>query len=1193
MGLDEQDRLVVAGLAKIELQRRSAVVHRAGSGDPLSPMEVTERHIVGGDRERGGRDGVVEDRMRLALPTTEHPTRHEQMRADHVDRIGSKGAGQLRDHAPDARVVPARVLIGVERHELRRADQATLGKKRHERDARGFALPGAQGKHAALVGPGEHGSCGDPTAGQQRGDGREPVRVIVVAGDDDHMGASVSKVEERAVDDPLSLVRRRGGIELVARYQDKVDAFRAGDLCDLGEHCLMLVGSAPSPDRPTDVPVRCVKDAHGASRITPGRAGPGEAGPTEPVARMRNAYVTDPGQRMSGAVTYHEAVDRHPTNPVTSKPGAERHRLSEARAGTADWNRWGPYVLARQWGTVREDYSADGDAWSYFPHEHARSRAYRWGEDGLAGICDRWQHLCLAVALWNERDPILKERLFGLDNWEGNHGEDVKEYWWPLDSTPTHSWMRWLYRYPQAEFPYARLVQENRSRGPYDPEFELADTGIFDDHRFFDVEVTYAKAGPNDLCIELTCTNHGPAAARLHLLPTVWLRNTWAWGRDNRRSQLWADEEGVIRIEHSGLGGFFLVAEGSPELLFTENETNAELLFGSPNRTPYTKDGINDHVVSSAPTVNPKRRGTKAAVWYRLDIPSGATATRRLRLANQLPSTEALEQSFTQILRARRAEADEFYATLAPPHVGDEARRVQRRALAGLLWSKKYYRYHVEEWLEGDPAGPPPLPMRAGGRNSDWTHLANTDIISMSDEWEYPWYAAWDLAFHTIPLALVDPDFAKNQLILLCREWYMHPNGQLPAYEWALSDVNPPVHAWAAWRVYKIDARASGRPDREFLARVFQKLLLNFTWWVNRKDTLGRNVFQGGFLGLDNISLFDRSQTLADGELEQADATSWMAMFCLNMLAIALELACHDRSYEDVATKFFEHFLAIAHAMNTIGHDGISLWDEEDGFFYDVLLNRGSGGVPLRVRSAVGVIPLFAVEIMEPEVLDVLPDFRDRMRWFRRHRPQLSDSVFTVAPTETGERHLLSLVSPRRLRRVLRRVLDPGEFLSPYGVRSMSRVHAGRLVRLELGGQRYEVAYEPGESTTSMYGGNSNWRGPVWFPINYLLVESLQKFHHFMGEGYTVEFPTGSGRQAHLDEVASELSRRLIALFLPDGEGRRPVNGGCDLFDHDPLWREHVAFNEYFHGETGAGLGANHQTGWTALVAKLIRQSGC
>ncbi|MGH8899825.1 MAG: MGH1-like glycoside hydrolase domain-containing protein [Egibacteraceae bacterium] len=879
---------------------------------------------------------------------------------------------------------------------------------------------------------------------------------------------------------------------------------------------------------------------------------------------------------------------------MTGEPDAERRRLLEARAGTVDWKRWGPYVSARQWGTVREDYSPDGDAWSYFPHDHARSRAYRWGEDGLAGVCDRWQHLCLALALWNGRDPILKERLFGLANGEGNHGEDVKEYWWPLDSTPTHSWMRWLYRYPQAEFPYARLVEENRRRSLHDPDFELVDTGVFDGNRFFDVEVTYAKAGPNDLCVEFACTNHGPAAARLHLLPTVWLRNTWAWGRDDRRAQLWATGEGeaLVEIGHGALGQFFLAAEGSPELLFTENETNAERLFGAPNRTPYTKDGINDHVVSGAPTVNPQRRGTKAAAWYRLDVPSGATVTRRLRLVARPPGPGTLGVSFTRALEARRAEADEFYATLAPPKVGDEARRVQRRALAGLLWSKKYYRYHVGEWLEGDPAGPPPPPGRAGGRNRDWAHLANTDVISMPDEWEYPWYAAWDLAFHAIPLALVDPNFAKNQLILLCREWYMHPNGQLPAYEWKLSDVNPPVHAWAAWRVYKIDARASGRPDREFLARVFQKLLLNFTWWVNRKDVKGDNVFEGGFLGLDNISLFDRSQALAAGELEQSDATSWMAMYCLNMLAIALELARHDRSYEDVATKFFEHFLSIAHAMNTIGQDGICLWDEEDGFFYDVLYCEGIGGVPLRVRSAVGVIPLFAVEILEPEVLDALPDFRDRMRWFRRHRPQLSDSVFTVAPTEAGERHLLSLVSPRRLRRVLGRVLDPGEFLSPYGVRSLSRVHAGHPVSLELAGQRHEVAYEPGESTTGTFGGNSNWRGPVWFPINYLLVESLQKFHHFMGDGYTVEFPTGSGCQAHLAEVAVELSRRLIALFLPDAEGRRPVNGGRGLFDHDPLWREHVTFNEYFHGETGAGLGANHQTGWTALVAKLIRQSG-
>jgi hypothetical protein len=876
--------------------------------------------------------------------------------------------------------------------------------------------------------------------------------------------------------------------------------------------------------------------------------------------------------------------------------GAERKRLEEARDGVP-WRWWGPYLSARQWGTVREDYSADGNAWASFPHDQARSRTYRWGEDGLGGICDRWQHTCLAVALWNGRDPILKERLFGLTNAEGNHGEDVKEYWWALDSTPTHSYMHWLYKYPQAEFPYRRLVEENASRTRLDHEFELIDTGAFDGHRYFDVALTYAKASPDDICLRVDCTNRGPDPAPLHVLPTIWFRNTWAWGRDDRRPGLAAgngpDEAGtgVVVVDHGASGRLWLQAEGGPELLFCDNETNRERLWGAASASPYPKDGINDHVVFGAATVNPARTGTKAAAWYRLVVPPGATTSLRLRLSAAAPAPGDLGPGFDDIVAGRRAEADEFYADLTP-NVSEESRRVARLAAAGLLWAKKHYRYDVREWLEGDPTGPAPDPSRARGRNAAWHHLYNADIISMPDEWEYPWYAAWDLAFHMIPMATLDPDFAKEQLILFCREWFMHPNGQLPAYEWAFGDVNPPVHAWAAWRVYKIDARRTGHNDYEFLERIFHKLLINFSWWVNRKDADGSNVFEGGFLGLDNIGVFDRSAPLPGGaRLEQSDATSWMAMFCLNMLAIALELAHHDPVYEDTATKFFEHFLAIAHAINNIGDESIALWDDDDGFFYDVLSVDGRQS-PIRVRSVVGLIPLFAVETMDPATLERLPDFSARMRWFMKNRPDLCDNIFQLDAPGRGERRLLSLVGPDRLRRLLTRMLDEEEFLSPHGIRSLSKWHAAHPASVDLEGQTHSVDYEPAESATWLFGGNSNWRGPVWFPINYLLVESLQKFHHYLGDDFTVELPTGSGRQHTLWEVGTELSRRLIDIFLPDAEGRRPVNGGNDVFDTDPAWRDHIAFHEYFHGDTGAGLGASHQTGWTALVTKLIRQSG-
>ncbi len=868
--------------------------------------------------------------------------------------------------------------------------------------------------------------------------------------------------------------------------------------------------------------------------------------------------------------------------------GAERRRLDANRRG-GRWQWWGPYLSARQWGTVREDYSAGGNAWASFPHDHARSRAYRWGEDGLGGICDRWQHICFALALWNGRDPILKERLFGLTNDEGNHGEDAKEHWWALDSTPTHSYMRWLYKYPQAAFPYAQLVHHGRGR--HEPELELADTGVFDGDRYFDVELTYAKAAPDDICIRIDCANRGPEAAPLHVLPTIWFRNTWSWGRDDRRPSLRADG-GAVLVEHKAHGPYWLRCGGQPDLLFCENESNAARLWGAPPTTPYPKDGINDHVLSggAAATVNPGGVGTKASAWYRLDVPAGGTVSVDLRLANG-PPAQGTEDA-AAVIAQRAAEADEFYADLSPPRVSHDARRVQRRAMAGLLWAKKHYRYDVREWLEGDPASPPPPHARHHGRNAQWDHLYNADTISMPDEWEYPWYAAWDLAFHMIPMALVDAAFAKEQLILFCREWFMHPNGQLPAYEWAFGDVNPPVHAWAAWRVYKIDAKATGHKDVDFLERVFHKLLINFSWWVNRKDADGSNVFEGGFLGLDNVGLFDRSMPLPGGvRLEQSDATSWMAMFCLNMLAIALELAQHEAVYEDTATKFFEHFLAIAHAMNNIGHDRNGLWDEADGFFYDQLLIDG-GQIPMRVRSIVGLIPLFAVETMEQATLDRLPDFSTRMRWFMKNRPDLCGNVFQLDAPGEDQRRMLSVLNPDRLRRVLAYMLDEAEFLSPHGVRSVSKHHLANPVSIDLGGQTHSISYQPGESTTGLFGGNSNWRGPVWFPINYLLIESLQKFHYYLGDDYVVEFPTGSGQRMNLWDVAAELSRRLISLFLPGPDGRRPVNAGAARFDLDPWWREHVSFHEYFHGDTGAGLGASHQTGWTALVAKLIRQSG-
>jgi hypothetical protein len=874
----------------------------------------------------------------------------------------------------------------------------------------------------------------------------------------------------------------------------------------------------------------------------------------------------------------------------------EDQRLHENSQRKANWKRWGPYLSERQWGTVREDYSAHGNAWDYLPHDHARSRAYRWGEDGIAGICDRHQYVCFGLALWNGKDPILKERLFGLTGNEGNHGEDVKEYYFYLDSTPTHSYMKFLYKYPQAEFPYARLVEENRRRGKRDLEFELVDTGIFDENRYFDVFVEYAKAGPEDILIRIEAVNRGPEPAEVQLLPTLWFRNTWSWGLDERKPRLRRDvsaEIAAVKLDHYYYGNRWLYAEGSPEFLFTENETNKNKLFHSENDSPYVKDGINDYVVNGVKTaVNPDASGTKMSARYKSTVASGASFTIRLRLTHLAPSSgRPLDGEFEKIFNARRTEADEFYGTLIPDVTHDQ-KNIMRQALAGLLWSKQFYHYDINRWLKGDPAGPEPAWKRLNGRNHEWRHLYNADVISMPDKWEYPWYAAWDLAFHCIALALVDPDFAKEQLTLMTREWYMHPNGQLPAYEWAFGDVNPPVHAWAAWRVYKLEMKRHGQGDRKFLERIFHKLLLNFTWWVNRKDAEGRNVFQGGFLGMDNIGVFDRSAPLPTcGHLEQSDATSWMGMYCLNMLAIALELAHENPAYEDVASKFFEHFVYICEAMNNLGGERIELWDDKDGFFYDVLHLDDGRNVPLKVRSMVGLIPLFGVETLDPKIVDRLPSFKRRLQWFIENRPELGNHVETQS-TDEGPRRFLSLVNRHRLRRVLGYMLDENEFFSDYGIRVLSRYHLEHPYALPVNGMEYRVDYEPAESSTGLFGGNSNWRGPIWFPVNFLLIESLQKFHFFLGDRYKVECPTGSGQMLDLWEVGGEISQRLTRIFLRDEQGRRPVFGGTEKFQTDPYWRDLIPFHEYFHGDSGAGIGASHQTGWTALVAKLIQQYG-
>jgi hypothetical protein len=867
---------------------------------------------------------------------------------------------------------------------------------------------------------------------------------------------------------------------------------------------------------------------------------------------------------------------------------AEKVRIIEAQRREQHWRRWGPYLAERAWGTVREDYSPDGAAWEYFPFEHAHLRAFRWGEDGIAGICDNHQRLCFALSFWNGRDPILKERLFGLSGQQGNHGEDVKEYYYYLDSTPTHSYMKCLYKYPQDEFPYRALVDANRGRSRKEPEFELIDTGVFNQDRYFDIFTEYAKADPNDILVRITVVNRASQPATLHLLPTLWFRNTWTWRPEFIKPILRRSGDGIHAHEET-LGSFDFAFDGQPPLLFTENESNGRALWdwGEP---AYVKDAFHRYLIQGDNSaVNPAETGTKVCAWYQLDLAAGESHTINLRLTGSDEASRMVRD--TEGLFAERIqEADEFYS-FAPATLSTDAKSVQRQAFAGLLWSKQFYHFVIETWLKGDPGQPLPPASRWTGRDSQWIHLYNKDVLSVPDKWEYPWYAAWDLGFHTVPLALVDPDFAKTQLRLFMREWYLHPNGQIPAYEWAFGDVNPPVHAWAAWRVFQIDRKLTDRADYPFLEAVFHKLLLNFTWWVNRKDATGSNIFEGGFLGLDNIGVFDRSAKLpGGGYMEQSDGTSWMAMYCLNMLKIALELASKvDPIYEDIASKFLEHFLYIAHAMN--GRVSGGLWDETDGFFYDRLRLPDKQAIPMRVRSMVGLIPLFAVDTIEPSVMDCLPGFRKRLEWFLRHRPDLCGNIASLSRKGVESRRLLSLMQRPRLARVIQKMLDESEFLSPHGIRAVSKYHQEHPFVLNHQGQEYRVDYEPAESSTGLFGGNSNWRGPVWFPVNYLMIESLQRYHYYYGDDFIVEFPTGSGRHMNLGQVAAELSRRLSRIFLRDQQGRRPVFGATEKFQNDPHFRDYLWFYEYFNGDNGAGIGASHQ-GWTALVSKLLQQSG-
>jgi hypothetical protein len=872
---------------------------------------------------------------------------------------------------------------------------------------------------------------------------------------------------------------------------------------------------------------------------------------------------------------------------------AEQNRLKEDRTQTRAWKKWGPYLSERQWGTVREDYSENGNAWDYFSHDQARSRAYRWGEDGLAGISDDRQLLCFSVALWNGKDPILKERMFGLTNSEANHGEDVKEYYFYLDSTPTHSYMKYLYKYPQAAYPYSTLVHTNKKLTRHDFEYELLDTGVFDENRYFDVFVEYAKASPEDILVQITVHNRGPEAATLHVLPTIWFRNTWSWGGDAQRPELAQSGRGdatCVAVSHPDLGKRFLYAGGASELLFTENETNAERLFGSPNRTSFVKDGINNFIVGGQQdAVNPAKKGTKASAHYPLTVGAGEARTIRLRLSDAAPPARSarsvIGSDFEAVISARKQEADEFYASVIPSSLNADQANVMRQALAGMLWTKQFYHYDVDTWLEERGAGPF-KPRGHAPRNEHWHHMYNADIISMPDKWEYPWYAAWDLAFHVIALTLVDEDFGKQQLDLMLQSAYLHPNGQLPAYEWNFGDVNPPVHAWSTIFTYRLDESRRGKGDLEWLERAFHKLLLNFTWWVNRKDRSGRNVFEGGFLGLDNIGVFDRSAPLpTGGYLEQADGTAWMALFCQNMLEIAAELSKHRPAYIETARKFVEHYLWIASSMVHAGGD-VGMWDEEDGFFYDVLRLPDGSAQRLKVRSMVGLLPLCAVTVFEGDRLVEYPEVRQDLVRFLKARPELKAHVHDVTETGYGGRRLAAIMTRDKLRRVLTVMLDENEFLSPYGIRALSRYHLEHPYVFRFGGQEYKVGYLPAESDTGMFGGNSNWRGPIWMPVNGLIIRALLQYYAYYGNDFTIECPTGSGRQMNLYQVAEEISRRLSSIFLRDAQGRRPVYGGTTKFQEDPHWRDLLLFFEYFHGDNGAGLGASHQTGWTGIIAR-------
>lgn len=876
----------------------------------------------------------------------------------------------------------------------------------------------------------------------------------------------------------------------------------------------------------------------------------------------------------------------------------EQQRLRDDERRIKNWKRWGPYLSERQWGTVREDYSPDGSCWNYLPHDHARSRAYRWGEDGLLGISDRQCRLCFAFAFWNERDPILKERLFGLTGPEGNNGEDVKECYYYLEALPTHSYLKALYKYPQGEFPYRILAEENKRRRRGVPEFELRDTGIFDESRYFDIVAEYAKEGPNDILVRLTVTNCGPDPAPIHILPTLWFRNTWGWGRTGddylaEPPEISLQEQGnLLAAVHPELGSFSLglahpTGSHPSSPLFTNNETNLERLFGAPNRTPFVKDAFHNFVINKRnDLVNAAHRGTKAAYHLRVVLEPGASTEIPLRLFSQSEAPgDPFNERFSEVFEQRIRETDNYYRSVLSDRLTEEERRVSRQAYAGLIWSKQFYFYSVSEWLEGDPTQPAPAPTRSQGRNSEWQHLFNRDVIAMPDKWEYPWYAAWDLAFHMIPFAKIDPDFAKRQLILFLREWYMHPNGQIPAYEFALSDVNPPVHAWACWRVYKMTG-ARNKRDRSFLARCFHKLLLNFTWWVNRKDVKGNNLFSGGFLGLDNIGVFDRGATLpTGGHLEQADATAWMGFYCGTMLNMALELASEDPAYADVASKFFEHFVGIIDSINHFG--GTGLWDQLDGFYYD-RIQTGAVATPLRVRSLVGIIPLIAVEVLQERIVKKLPGFAQRMDWFLRHRSELA---LNVSYRNDGDDalYLLAIPSKDRLVRMLHHVLDEAQFLSPFGLRSLSKIHGTYPYVFYVGAEEHRVDYAPGESNTAFFGGNSNWRGPVWFPINYLVIEALERYHYFYGDDLRVEYPSGSGVTKNLLEISQDLAQRLSALFLPaaDLQGGRPCHGDDPLYK-DSGWNQLVLFYEFFHGDNGKGLGASHQTGWTALVTRCF-----